>query len=147
MTKQTKLHRKKHNEGQTIMTWVSPEYIAHRKGKRWYIVAGIVVVAVVAYALYSGNWSMAAAVIVFTGVYQHTHHYHPPKNMDVLVTDLGIRVGHLFFPYSHIQAFWIIYKPDFKTLNLRVTGNFWADVVVQLNDQDPCSMTLPVLTM
>ena len=131
---------KKHDEGLTVLSWVSPEYIAHRKSKRWYIIASVVVASVVAYAILTGNWSMAAAVIVFTAVYQYTHTYHPPKDIKIIVTDLGIRIGHLFFPYSHIQAFWIIYKPDFKTLNLRVAGNFWADIVIQLNGQDPVAL-------
>jgi hypothetical protein len=135
-----KNQHEKHEEGMSVISWVAPEYIAHQKSKRWYIVAAAVVAAVVAYAIFTGNWTMAAAVVVFTAVYQYTHTYHPPKNLKINVTDMGIRVGHLFFPYSHIQTFWIIYKPDYKTLNLRVKGNFWSDLIIDLNSQDPVSL-------
>jgi len=124
-------------EGKTIITWIAPEYISHRKSTKWYVIAGTVVAAVIAFAFIYGNWTMALAVIVFTAVYQLTHTYHPPKNIKISVTELGIRVGHMFFPYSHIQAFWIFYKPGLQTLNLRVAKNFWSDIIVQLNDQDP----------
>ena len=124
-------------EGTAVISWTAPEYFQHPKSKRWYIIAGIVVVLAVAYAAYTGNWSMAAAMVVFAGVYQYLHKYQPPRDIQIAITDLGMKVGHMFFPYSHIQAFWLIYKHDLKTLNLRVAGNYWADIVIYLNDQDP----------
>lgn len=127
----------KHREGKTVISWIAPEYIQHPKSKRWYIVAGTMAALAVVYAIFTGNWTMAAAVIAFTGVYQYTHKYHPPKNIKIAITEFGVKAGSLFFPYSHIQAFWIIYKPDLKTLSLRVAGNFWSEMVIYLNDQDP----------
>ncbi len=129
-----------HPEGKTVISWIAPEYVRHEKSARWYYFAGIAALVTVIYAVFSGNWSMALAVLVYAGVYQYTHTYHPPKNIRINITEFGISVGHLFFPYSHIQAFWIIYKPGLKTLNLRVAGAFWSDIVIQLNDQDPVEL-------
>jgi hypothetical protein len=134
--------QKKHSapEGQTVISWIAPEYVSHRKGIRWYVTASVVVVLTLIYSAFTYNWSMGLAVIVFTAVYQYTHMYHPPKNIKIDLTELGIRVENAFFPYSQIQAFWLYYKPGLKTLNLRVAKNFWADVIIQLGEQDPVTV-------
>ena len=80
---------------------------------------------------------MALAALVFAAVYLFTHEYHPPKNIPVEISDMGIRIGHMFFPYSHIKAFWIIYKHDWKTLNLRVAKGWFSDFAIHLNGVDP----------
>jgi hypothetical protein len=127
----------KAKEGATVISWIAPEYTSYSKSSRWYIAAGLVVVLTLIYAAITSNWTMGLAVIVFTAVYQYTHVYHPPKNIRIELTEFGIRMPGVFFPYSQIQAFWIYYKPGLKTLNLRVAKRFWADVVIQLGEQDP----------
>lgn len=124
----------------TVISWNAPEYVSHRKGIRWYITAGVVVALSLIYSAISFNWSMGLAVIVFTAVYQYTHIYHPPKIIKIDLTELGVRVGNVFHPYSQIQAFWLYYKPGLQTLNLRVANNFWTDVIIQLEDQDPVAV-------
>jgi hypothetical protein len=126
--------------GNTVVSWTAPEYVSHRKSMRWYMVAAVVVALTLVYSALTFNWTMGLAVIVFTAVYQYTHLYHPPKNIRIDLTELGVRVGDSFFAYSQIQAFWIYFKPGLRTLNLRIAGNFWADVVIQLGEQDPVAV-------
>lgn len=130
-------HQETKGEDRVVCSWIAPEYIQHQRSARWYLVAGTIVAICALLALISGNWSMALAIAVFAGVYQYLHQYHPPKDIKITISDLGIRVGNVFFPYSHIQAFWIIYSHGNKTLNLRVANNFFYDITIQLNEQDP----------
>lgn len=124
-------------KNKVVLSWIAPEYTSHKKSARWYIIAGIGLILLLIWAAFSKSWSMAIAVIVFAGVYQYTHTYHPPKNIKITVSEMGIGVGNLFFPYNHIKAFWIIYKPGLKTLNLHIAKGFFSDVIIQLNGQDP----------
>ena len=51
---------------------------------------------------------------------------------------MGIHVDNMFFPYSHINAFWLIYQPPYvKTLNLSIHKRIYSDVVIQLGNQNP----------
>ena len=50
---------------------------------------------------------------------------------------MGVRIGNLFFPYSQIKAFWIIYDHGIRTLNLRALNHWFGDVVIQLDEIDP----------
>jgi len=135
---QTHAHSGTHIADQkAVFQWIAPEYIRHEKSKNWYFGATLVLVATILLAYYTANWSMALAVLVFAGVYLFTHQYHPPKDVHVVISDLGIRMGHMFFFYSDIKAFWIIYKPDWKTLNLRVSKHWFSEISIHLNGMDP----------
>lgn len=126
-----------HAEQKVVFQWSAPEYIRHEKSKRWYFIAALVLLTTVVLAYYTANWSMALAVLVFAGVYLYTHKYHPPKEVPVVISELGIRMGHMLFPYSDIKAFWIIYKPDWQTLNIRVAKRWFSEISIHLNGMDP----------
>jgi hypothetical protein len=131
------MQKKTKDKNKIIFSWIAPEYIRHQKSARWYVIALSALMFFLLWAFLARSWSMALAIIVFSAVYQFTHAYHPPKNIRIRVSEMGIDVGGMFFPYSHIQAFWIIYKPGLTTLNLRITRHFFSDVIIQLNGQDP----------
>ena len=121
-----------------VFTWTAPEYIQHPKGKMWYLIAGCIAAFAVVVDVLTANWSMALAVVVLAIVYGYIHLNHPPKNIKITVSKMGIKVGNMIFPYSHIQAFWIHYNPPLSTtLNLRAKGHFFSDVIIELNHEDP----------
>ncbi len=154
MPKKTKI--KTHDKNQSriapkahdriVMEWQTLEYIHHEKSLRWYIAPGIALIALLLWAFWSGNFTMAIALVVFAAVYYYIHNYHPPKTVTITISELGIQVGQQFYPYSHIQAFWIIYDHGLKTLNLRVTGHWFADVIIQLDNQDPVDIRQYLVT-
>lgn len=129
-----------HESHKILLTWDAPEYIRYHKSPRWYLTAVIIVIITAVIALLTDNWSMALATITLAGVYQYIHKHHPPKMMTVSLTDMGIAIGKKFIPYSHIQAFWIIYHEGIKTLNLRVMKSFYSDTVIHFNGQDPAEV-------
>lgn len=125
-----------HHEN-VIISWVAPEYIQYHKEPRWYYAAGIIIFITLVISFLTDNWTFALSIITLAAVYQYLHMYHPPRDIAIVITDMGIHVGQIFFPYSHIQSFWIIYNRGIRTLNLRVTNRFYADLTIQLNDQNP----------
>jgi hypothetical protein len=124
-----------------VFTWIAPEYIQHPKGKTWYTVALAVVAIFVVGAVLTADYTMALAVIVLAAVYYYIHTHHPPKDIKIVVSKMGIKVGTMIFPYSSIQAFWMHYQPPhITTLNLRVKEHFISDVIIQLNQEDPAPL-------
>lgn len=121
-------------------SWNALEYIQQHRGPKWYAAAGIILTLVVVIALVTFNWTMAIAAVVFAGVYEYIQRHHPPKRVQIKITDMGIRVGEMFFPFSSIRAFWILYENGLKTLNLRVHRRVHSDVVIQLEDQNPAAI-------
>lgn len=129
-----------HRRDKVLLTWNAPEYLQYHKSPSWYLTAVIIVIVTAVAALLTDNWSMALATITFAGVYQYIHKHHPPKITTISFTDMGIWIGKKFIPYSHIQAFWIIYHEGMKSLNLRVMKSFYADTVIHFNGQDPAEV-------
>ncbi len=121
-----------------VFTWIAPEYIQHPKGKGWYMAAAVVVAVFVVGAALTNDLTMALAFIVLASVYLYIHSHHPPKDIKVTISRMGVKVGNMVFPFSSIQAFWIIYNPPHvTTLNLRVKEHFFSDIIIQLNHEDP----------
>jgi len=120
-----------------LLAWKAPEFISHPKSKRWFLIAGTIALALIAYALYTDSATMAIVFIVLAGVYYLTHRQEP-RIIDIKVTQLGIYAGKDFYPYNTINSFWIVYHPPYvHTLNLKIAGKTFKKVVLQLDRQNP----------
>lgn len=123
---------------EAVFAWKAQEYIRHKRGPMWYFGAVMSVILLVLSSLVAHNWTMTVAVISFASVYYYLHIHQHPREVEVVISQMGIKVGTMVFPYTHIQSFWIIYQPPFvKTLTIRVDKKFYSDVVIQLGNQDP----------
>lgn len=121
-----------------VFTWVAPEYIQHPKSKVWFLAAAIIAGIVILIDILTQDYTMALAVVVLAGVYLYIHAHHPPKEIRIIISNMGIKVGSMLFPYTSIQAFWMHYQPPhLTTLNLRVKEHFFSDIIIQLNHEDP----------
>ncbi len=120
-----------------IISWEAPEYIQHEKGLKWFIAAGIVVVAFCIYAAMTQNWTLLVALVLLSAMYIWQHG-DMPKNVKIVVSDAGIKIGNKVYPYQNIKSFWLIYRPPYvKTLNIRSNSKLLPDITIQLGDQDP----------
>jgi hypothetical protein len=123
--------------GQAILHWEMPEYAHHEKGKTWFFVAGIIVLAIIIYALIVAEYSMAIVFALLAGVYYILHN-ETPRNITVNITTLGIIVDKDFFQFSDIQHFWIVYQPPkVSVLYLRPVKRLSSDIRIELRDQNP----------
>ncbi len=124
-----------------VFSWTAPEYLQHPKSRRWYIIAACVLAVMIVLALLLKDWTLALALLVFGPVYYYFQEYHSPRQVSVVISDMGIKVGNQVYPYTHIKAFWIMYHPPFlKTLNLSIHKKTFSDVIIQLEDQDPVAL-------
>ncbi len=120
-----------------LITWKAPDFIPHQKGAKWFIIAGILMLLIITYAIYTGSATMAIVFIVLAGTYYLTRN-QAPKIIDIKITELGIFVGTKFYPYNTINSFWIVYHPPFvRTLNLKLSNKTCSRIVIQLDAQNP----------
>jgi sulfur relay (sulfurtransferase) DsrF/TusC family protein len=123
-----------------LLQWKAPEFIIHQRGKKWFLIMGVITLLLVIYALATNSATMAIVFIVLAGVYYLTHN-QDPKIIDIKITELGIYVGDTFYPYNMINAYWIIYNPPYvHSLNLRLSNKTFTKVVIQLDVQDPVAV-------
>lgn len=125
---------------EAVISWEAPEYVVHQKGPKWKITMLLLVAVVAGLSLYYDSWTFALAIVVFAAVYSLVHLEHP-RDVQVKISEIGIKVGFRKYSFGKIKAFWIIYEPPFvQTLNLRVEGDFIGEITIQLAGQDPAKV-------
>ena len=135
-----KLHSQPTSFDNAVLGWIAPEAIKHERGKHWKTIMSLLVILMVAGGIYYNAWTFSLAIFTFSIVY-YTMKMEHPKDVEIKISNIGIKVGGRKYSFSSIKAFWIIYEPPYvKTLNIRVQGKFDGDITIQLNGQEPAAV-------
>lgn len=129
----------KHQDHRTVLLeWKTPEFVPTPRGRTWYIVAGLVMGGFIAYAIFTGSITMAIVFIMVTVLFLLIEKKEP-RIIKMTITDMGIRYNGMFYPYHHINAFWVVYHPPYiRVLYLRLnSGRRYRHVRIELDGQRP----------
>jgi len=124
---------------QERLSWRAPEFIHHEKGTLWFIIATIAAFALIINAILNKQWTTAIVFALLLGVVYLLVH-EKPQLRTTIISNLGIHIGHRFFPYADIKSFWLIYHEGAQTFNFQVHGTWGAVVTTQLGNQDPAQI-------
>lgn len=120
-----------------IISWTAPEYIRHERGPLWKAIAFLSLIAAAILGYIYNAWTFSLAIVVFAVVYYLIQLEHP-RNVEVIVSDIGVKVGNRKYPFTRIKAFWIVYEPPYvQTLNIRVDKDLACDITILMNYNDP----------
>ena len=123
--------------GSVLHEWTIAEYERHERGAAWFWVMGIAGLALVIYAMLTGNFLFALIIILFAIVLFLQSHQEPIQ-LPFQITELGIVVGNRFYQYNELNGFYIIYNPPHvKTLYLENKSVFHPLLRIPLLDQNP----------
>lgn len=104
---------------QKTISWQAHEYFHQEKSTDWYWGLGIVAVTAAVLAIILGNTLFALIIILFAFIAGMQAH-REPKLMNFELTNRGIVINHLLYPYSTLESFSIgeqhLNKPDPKVL-------------------------------
>jgi len=100
---------------------------------------GILLAAVIM-GFFQGQWSFSLVMVTFAITYYIMHRDHP-KDVEIKISEIGIKVGKRKYPYSKIKSFWIFYDPPYiSTLNIRYNDHVIVDIAIQLEGQNPADV-------
>ncbi len=123
--------------GRVVYEWWVKEYEKRERSKRWYMVATISVVALLAYSLISQNYLFSLIVVLF-GIIVYLHDMQNPIDVYFAITEVGIILGKKFYRYNELSNFWIIYNPpEVKNLYFTLNNMVKHRLQVPLLDYDP----------
>ncbi len=103
--------------GEEIIGWAVPEFEKHDRSRAWYIVAVLMVLAMMVFALAANNF-LFAVIIVLASLIIILHTGREPEMINFSITDEGIQIGRHFYDYDEIKNFAIVYKPREGVKNL-----------------------------
>ncbi len=120
-----------------VLTWLSPQYLRFNRGKLWYLLAGLADIALIAYAVWAGTWTMAIVFILLPIVFL-IEHRNKPKVVEVVVSQYGIKFGIVRIAFSDIKRFWVLHDPPFvDELHLLTNDRWHPEITIPLVGADP----------
>lgn len=122
--------------GEVLMHWQAPEHEPLELGPRSRTVVTLLLIAIIAYALYTDSPLMAITFILI-GVVGYLSLYREPRVLSFLVTSKGIIAGTEFYAFDSIESFFVYREPPFENiLSIRTTGKLVPYVHIPVRPQD-----------
>jgi len=100
-----------------VISWRITERQGQPKTKKWYIIAGIIGILLIAYAIFTSDFIFAVIILICAVLIVITEKYQPAE-LEIALSDKGVKVGKEFYDYEKIDNFSIVYKPEENIKNL-----------------------------
>jgi len=114
--------RQSQRAGKILLSWDAPEFEVYENSTRWYLIAGIFVLAMAIWGLVSNSPIMSITFILI-GIVGYIQLQRDPVVRTFSVTTTGLLVGKELYPYENISSFWIFYDPPHtKIISLHTTA-------------------------
>ena len=123
--------------GKILLSWEAHEYFHHKKGTDWYWWVGLVAVLLLALGIYQKSFLFCVLVLVswFTIT---LYAVRPPQNVRFTITERGVLVKSILYPWQNIKSFWIFYNPPLhKELSLESKKAFMPYIKIPLGNTSP----------
>lgn len=122
------------------IVWETPEYIYHPKSPDWYWAVGIVSLALVLVAIFTGNLLFAIFAVV-AGFTVALWGARKPKIIAIRLDGNAIAVEGRRYPYQDIVSFWIHYNPPWvKEISFVTKSAFLPYLRVPIGNENPAQI-------
>ena len=123
------------DEQRVLMTWQASVIPKHTRTKRWYTIAGIIVLIFAAYGIITASWAFTIVVILCAGMYYLIRDHVPPLKT-ITLTNKGAQLEDKFIRWQDISGFWILSTPEYSELHFVPKIARKSDIIIQTGDQD-----------
>ena len=136
--KKNKKEAKKQEEKVLNPSWQIDEFVKHQRSKKWYIIAAIVAVALIIWAVLDKNYFFALIIIISSALIVF-YDGETPRKIRVELQYNGLFVGETFYEFQSINNFYIIYRPEnnVKKLFMEFKNPLKNRLVIPLEEQNP----------
>ncbi len=119
------------------LAWNVPEFEQLDRGWKWYVIAGVIGIGLVLYAMFTANF-LFAIIVVMGGIIMFLTAQRDPEHVPFLITASGLFIGDHFHPYHEFGNFSILYyPPSIKKLYLTSGRRVRPTITISLEDMDP----------
>lgn len=123
-----------------LLHWQGPEFEHYTKEKIWYVVASVILSAIIIYALVT-NSPVMAILFVTIGIVGYIQLEKFPRVLDFKVTIDGVMAGRELYEFDNIKSFWIFYEPPHtKILSLHTDAILTPYIHIPVHQIDPVEL-------
>ena len=120
-----------------IYKWRAPEHEIQEKDRKWYVIVGLILGAIILYAILTDGLIMAITFIMI-GVVGYIILNKKPREINFYITDDGIIADKEIYEFENIKSFWIFYEVHgVKAISLHTMNKFRPFVHIPLGTEDP----------
>lgn len=128
------------DEDGVLIAWEGPEYETYQRDRQWYIVAAVLLLLIVAYAVIVNSPIMAITFILI-GLVGYIYLQRDPQEIVFAVTREGVYAGRQLYSYAEIESFWVFYEPPHTyLLTLTLKSRLVPHVHLPLHQVDPVAL-------
>jgi uncharacterized membrane protein len=128
------------NIGKILHSWQAPQFEVYEKSGRWYLIAVIFILAMVAYALFT-NGPIMAITFILIGIVGYIYSQKKPDIVNFAITSKGLLADKELYLYENINSFWIFYEPEHtKVISLHTKASMFPFVHIPIKDEDPVKL-------
>jgi len=120
---------------QNPLHWQALEYEHYERSPDWFWAVGIITIALSVTAIILHN-VLFAFVIILSGFVLSMYAARPPKEIDVVIDDVGIRVEHTFYPFHSLESFWIEENEENSKILIKSQRLMMPYIIIPLGDAD-----------
>lgn len=119
-----------------LMHWRAQEFEESVRGHRWHLFAALLLILIIAFAIYMDAMVMAITFILI-GIVGYIYMGKAPRVLNFMITYDGILAGKELYNFKTLKSFWIFYEDGLKVISIHTDGYLSPFVHIPLADQDP----------
>ena len=121
-----------------VFQWEAPEYEYIEKHPKWYWVMGLLLLAIIVYAIIT-NSILMAILFILIGMLGYVFAEREPRVIRMEINPDGVVVDKIMYEYDDLKSFWIFYEVEagFKVLSLHSKKTFLPHIHIPVGDANP----------
>lgn len=121
---------------QPLISWDAPEHIHTEKNNDWYWAVGIITLTAAALAFIFGN--IIFGILIIVSAFALTiHAAQTPRIFHYQITDRGIMVNDVLYPFLGLDSFWIDAHITPSKILIKSHKTFMPYIVIFIEEVDP----------
>ena len=120
------------------IAWKIPEYEKHEKNRNWYIIAAVIALALITYAIFTRNYLFALIIVIIAFIII-TRDSQDPLVVIFSLESTGVRLGQSFYSYDTFKDFSVVFRPNdnIKGLYLNFKNTLRPHLSIPLKEASP----------
>lgn len=106
-----------------VLSWQASEYLHHDKHVGWYLLFGLVFIALIAVAAVTKQW-LTIGVFVVMAIALMVYANKQPRVLNYALGNLGITIGDKFYAYDTFRSFGLIQDVAWHVIDLDPNKRF-----------------------
>lgn len=117
--------------------WSALEFAKHEKDPAWFIVGGLIAIALLTTAILTKNF-LFGLIIILSSFSLFIWTQKQPKKINFSLTSSGLKIQDNIYAYDNLKSFWIFYEPpEIKYLSIESKKLFMPRIIIPIANENP----------